>query len=60
MHLQSNNLEVASRIAVPRTVYALDNTRPDLLTFRAVGQCLIMWDDIQPTSTWIINKIPKV
>jgi hypothetical protein len=53
--------DVASRMAVPHTLFALDNIRPDLLIFRAMSTCLIMWDDgVQPTTGWVRSKLPAL
>ena len=30
---------------MPHTLFALDNIRPDLLMFRAMSTCLILWDE---------------
>lgn len=59
-YFRTNNRDVASHIEVPPTTFALDNIRPDLLLFRAMGTCLILWNDVNPTSSWFQNKIPKV
>lgn len=60
IYIRSNNTEIASRIALPNTVFALDSIRPDLLLFRALGRCLILWDHVQPTAEWLDSQIPSV
>jgi hypothetical protein len=48
-------------MAVPATLFALDNIRPDLLIFRAMSTCLIMWDEgVSPTTAWMREKLPPL
>ena len=50
-------------MAVPHTLFALDNIRPDLLIFRAMSTCLILWDDAdgaRPTTSWVRSKLPAL
>lgn len=51
---------VCKRLDLPQTAYALDLIRPDLLLFRALARCLVLWDDVKPTDAWIDSQIPVV
>jgi len=58
IYLGSNNADIAARISLPQTAFALDAIRPDLLLYRALGRCLIMWDGVQLTDAWFDEGIP--
>ena len=65
MYLQSSNASVASRIGVPINAYELDAIRPDILLFRAMAWCLIMWKTVEQEfcadgERWLESKIPAV
>eukprot|EP00198_Chlamydomonas_reinhardtii_P004462 XP_001693798.1 anaphase promoting complex subunit 1 [Chlamydomonas reinhardtii] len=49
MYLRTHNAAVAARFALPATPYDLDATRPDVITLRALGGALVMWDAVQPS-----------
>lgn len=51
---------IASRLQVPDTLFLLEQTRPDLLLLRTLATNVILWDDIAPTETWLINQLPPV
>jgi anaphase-promoting complex subunit 1 len=55
---RSNNTEMLHILELPTTIILLDSIRPDVLLYRALGRCLIMWDNIVPTSEWLQNQIP--
>jgi anaphase-promoting complex subunit 1 len=57
---RSNNQEVANRIALPKSSYLLDRVRPDILFFKALGRCLILWDTVEPTEDWLAAGVPQV
>ena len=58
IYIKSNNAEIARRMAVPETTHSLDSIRPDLLLYRALGVCLVMWDNVQPSEMWIDKQVP--
>ena len=65
MYLQSSNASVASRIGIPTNAYELDAIRPDILLFRAMGWCLIMWKTVEQEfpadgDEWLENIIPAI
>lgn len=41
---QTNNKEVAARLATPDTHFALEYVRPDFILIRVVAHNLILWD----------------
>ena len=53
IYIRSNNVEIARRMAVPDTTHALDSIRPDMLLYRALAVCLVMWDGVEPSEKWI-------
>ena len=59
IYIRSGNEEICSRLALPHTAFALDSVRPDLLLYRAVSRCLILWDAVEPTSAWIDSQVPE-
>jgi hypothetical protein len=59
IYIRSNNFEIAKRLDFPRTIFALDSIRPDLLFYRAVGKCLVLWDSVGKTEGWIDEQMPE-
>ena len=59
IYIKSNNLEIMRRLALPTTSFDIDAIRPDLLLFRAISICLVMWDKVEPSETWIENQVPE-
>ena len=48
-------------MAVPHTHFALDNIRPDLLIFRAMSTCVILWDSgVEASTSWVRSKLPPI
>jgi hypothetical protein len=60
MYIRSENVEVSQRLALPQTPFSLDSIRPDLLLFRIAAKCLVMWENVVPSSAWIDSQIPPV
>jgi anaphase-promoting complex subunit 1 len=60
IYLRSNNEKIADRIALPMLAFELEEIRPDLLFYRALGRCLILWDKVSPTREWMSRQIPVV
>ena len=60
IYIKSKNLEIAKRLHLPHTAFALDSVRPDLLLYRAMAKCLVLWDDIGITEGWIDAQVPLV
>jgi len=60
MYMKSNDQSVAARIATPQSGFELDRLRPDFFVFRAVAQCLVLWDSVQPDYGWIHTMVPQI
>mmetsp|Transcript_6661 Transcript_6661/g.5971 ORF Transcript_6661/g.5971 Transcript_6661/m.5971 type:complete len:924 (+) Transcript_6661:1297-4068(+) len=60
IYIHTNDYEIAARLSLPTTVCEIEAIRPDLLYYRALGRCLILWDDTKPNLSWIESAIPKV
>jgi anaphase-promoting complex subunit 1 len=60
MYLKSNDLSAARKLDLPQLAFEIEQMRPDMFLYRAVGRSLIMWNDVQPTENWIRQSIPPV
>ncbi|XP_011495610.1 PREDICTED: anaphase-promoting complex subunit 1 [Ceratosolen solmsi marchali] len=60
MYLKSGNHAVAEWMAAPNTQYLLDFVRPDLLLLRILSKSLILWDEIEPSKTWVSSHVPAI
>lgn len=60
IYIRSNNTEILQRLRIPQTAVSLDLLRPDLLVYRAMGLCLVQWDQVHPTEEWICGHIPEL
>jgi anaphase-promoting complex subunit 1 len=60
IYIRSNNTEILQRLRIPQTAVALDLLRPDLLIYRAMGLCLVQWDQVHPSEDWIRGHIPEL
>jgi anaphase-promoting complex subunit 1 len=60
VYVQSKNPDIARRLELPSTTFALESVRPDLLLYRAAARCLVLWDDAEPSSAWIDAQVPAV
>jgi hypothetical protein len=58
IYIRSGNQEICRRLSLPQTAFALDSIRPDLLLYRAVARCLVLWDAVEPTAAWIDSQTP--
>lgn len=58
--LKSNNVNVAERLAIPSTMYALKRTRPDHIYLRCLVKHVILWDHIRPSREWVLNCLPRL
>jgi anaphase-promoting complex subunit 1 len=59
IYMMSGNKTIASAIALPDTHFLLEYVRPDFLMLRVIARALILWDDVQPTKSWIESQLPK-
>ncbi|XP_008202865.1 anaphase-promoting complex subunit 1 [Nasonia vitripennis] len=60
MYLKTNNHAVAEWMAAPNTQYLLDFVRPDFLLLRILAKSLILWDEIEPSKTWVSSHVPDI
>ena len=60
IYIRSNNAEILQRLKIPQTAVALDLLRPDLLVYRAMGLCLVQWDQVHPSEEWIRGHVPEL
>ena len=60
IYLQSNNIEIAQRIALPASPMILDKLRPDFAFYRLFGICLILWDSVESSAEWVEKNIPAI
>ena len=58
MYIRSRNEEICHRLSLPLTSFALESVRPDLLLYRALARCLVLWDAVDPTDAWIHSQTP--
>jgi anaphase-promoting complex subunit 1 len=63
IYFGSGSAEIARRLALPQTPLRIDAMRPDLLLYRALGQCLILGEGaggVDSTEAWLDGQIPTV
>jgi len=58
IYMKSGNKTMASAIALPPTHFLLEYVRPDFLMLRVIARSLILWDDVEPSSSWIESQLP--
>lgn len=58
MYLRTERRDVADILLVPDTILALEGVPPGQLLLRTLARCLILWDDIAPTSEWLASQVP--
>lgn len=55
-----SNKAVAAGLALPDTHFLLEYSRPDTLMLKVLARSLILWDEVDPSLSWIENQIPCV
>eukprot|EP01033_Poteriospumella_lacustris_P008019 gene8018-5771_t len=60
LYQRSHDDKVLRRLELPKTMLALDGTRPDHLFYRCVARVLIQWDAVQPSLAWMEAQLPPV
>ncbi|XP_046750016.1 anaphase-promoting complex subunit 1 [Diprion similis] len=60
MYFNTGNRAVAQWMQAPETQFLLDFVRPDLLLLRILARSLILWDEIQPTTSWVSSHVPEI
>ena len=60
IYMKSGNKTIASALSLPDTHFLLEYVRPDFLMLRIIARSLILWDDVQPSRSWIEAQLPPV
>lgn len=60
LYQRSHDEKVLRRLELPKTMLALDGTRPDHLFYRCIARVLIQWDAVQPSLAWMEAQLPPV
>ncbi|XP_039313778.1 anaphase-promoting complex subunit 1 isoform X3 [Solenopsis invicta] len=60
MYFNTGNRAVAEWMQPPDTQYLLEFVRPDFLLLRVLAKSLILWDDIEPTKSWVSSHVPNI
>ncbi|XP_066581363.1 anaphase-promoting complex subunit 1 isoform X2 [Prorops nasuta] len=60
MYFNTGNRAVAEWMKAPDTQYLLDFVRPDFLMLRILARSLILWDEIEPTKSWVSSHVPLI
>jgi hypothetical protein len=60
IHLKTNNQQIAERIELPKTFFALEYSRPSDVLLKVLCKNLIMWDTISTSKEWLTSQIPKI
>lgn len=60
MYFNTGNRAVAEWMQPPDTQYLLEFVRPDFLLLRVLAKSLILWEDIEPTRSWICSHVPDI
>ena len=59
IYFGSNNQAIAGWMKAPNTPYLLNQVRPDFLLLRTIAYGLILWDDVMPSSEWVLSNVPE-
>ncbi|EPY51073.1 anaphase-promoting complex subunit Apc1 [Schizosaccharomyces cryophilus OY26] len=60
IYLKTNDVEIASKIDIPKSRYLLDFYRPDIILLRVLGKNLVMWDEVKADFEWVKSQIPDI
>lgn len=60
MYFNTGNRAVAEWMQPPDTQYLLEFVRPDFLLLRVLAKSLILWEDIEPTKSWVSSHVPNI
>nr|XP_034193924.1 anaphase-promoting complex subunit 1 isoform X2 [Osmia lignaria] len=60
MYFNTGNKAVAEWMQAPDTQYLLDFVRPDFLLLRILAKSLILWNEIEPTKSWVSSHVPNI
>ena len=59
MYLRTNQAGVAHLLLPPQNAFELDHIRPDMLIVRTLSYNLILWDEIEPSRSWLNAQYPS-
>jgi anaphase-promoting complex subunit 1 len=59
IYMKSGNTSIATVLALPDTHFLLEYVRPDFLMLRIIARSLILWDSVEPSSSWIEHQLPS-
>jgi anaphase-promoting complex subunit 1 len=59
IYMKSGNLSISSVLPLPDTHFLLEYVRPDFLMLSIIARSLILWDDVEPSRSWIDNQLPS-
>lgn len=59
MFLKTNNIDIAEKLSLPKTIQLLEYIRPDLLMLRCLAKNMVLWNKIQPTKDFVEEQIPQ-
>ncbi|XP_020285295.1 anaphase-promoting complex subunit 1 isoform X2 [Pseudomyrmex gracilis] len=60
MYFNTGNRAVAEWMQPPDTQYLLEFVRPDFLLLRVLAKSLILWENIEPTKSWVSSHVPDI
>ncbi|XP_076016530.1 anaphase-promoting complex subunit 1 isoform X2 [Genypterus blacodes] len=60
IYLKTNNRSIADWLKAPDTMFLLDFIKPEFLLLRTLARCIIMWDDILPSTEWVKSNVPQI
>ncbi|KAH8304880.1 hypothetical protein KR018_006035 [Drosophila ironensis] len=58
MFFDSGNAAIAEWMQPPNSRYLLDLVRPDFLLLRTIAHGMIMWQDVRPEGSWLLEQFP--
>ncbi len=59
MYLKTNRTDIAASFSLPPDPAGLRDIQPSLLLLRALSKSLVMWDDIEPSITWVLSQAQR-
>ncbi|CAI2338746.1 unnamed protein product [Caenorhabditis sp. 36 PRJEB53466] len=58
--MKTHNQFIANALAIPETITDIERIIPLTIYTRVLGQCLVMWDKIEPSHEFIKGLVPRV
>eukprot|EP00741_Cyanophora_paradoxa_P009719 tig00001623_g9416.t1 len=60
MYLRTEDAAVAARLALPDSLYGLEQLRPDMAALRVLARALILWRGVRPSEAWVEAQLPEM